>query len=40
MTEIADLDTPCVVIDLVKVEAKLKRAHSDTGPVAACGRSD
>ena len=29
MTEIADLDTPCVVIDLVKVEANLKRAQAD-----------
>jgi D-serine deaminase-like pyridoxal phosphate-dependent protein len=29
MPEIADLETPCVVIDLVKVEANLKRAQAD-----------
>eukprot|EP01036_Dinobryon_divergens_P043715 gene43715-58251_t len=29
MTEIADLDTPCVVIDMVKVEANLQRAQAD-----------
>ncbi|HEX4296615.1 MAG TPA: D-TA family PLP-dependent enzyme [Devosia sp.] len=31
MTEIADLDTPCVVIDLTRVEANLQRAqaHAD-----------
>ena len=29
MTEIADLETPCVVIDMVKVEANLQRAQAD-----------
>jgi D-serine deaminase-like pyridoxal phosphate-dependent protein len=42
MPEIADLETPCVVIDLGKVAASLQRAQADaeTVPVAARGRVD